>query len=388
MGKELSFNKIKLITRGGDNYYIRPSILGKQRTLCLETSDMKLAERRLKRFIRIFNLTCDEDSFEDARCDLTGKERPQARGKKLSIDDLIEHHKDFNEHASNARPIKENSMVSYEYRMRAIARGAEVEFFQDFEGKSLTEITRKINPDSKATTISNNFRIISSYTKKSFVHYLKERGIEIANPFTNELPPKVHTERYTPFGKDMQKEIWDDCEHLGKAQAMIVKMALGIGLRRSEIAHAQANWFTMVDRKHKCKVQTFTLPSGQTWTPKSKINRTIPISKELYDYLHQARKLADGYVEGCPWMIPSCRGGVPDSRLHSDMVSVLKWLSEKGIKDNSDNKLIHKLRKQFGSAIVKNQDMYAASVYLGHRSITTTEKHYVGLMEEKEANIF
>ena len=87
-------------------------------------------------------------------------------------------------------------------------------------------------------------------------------------------------------------------------------------------------------------------------------------------------------------MIPSLRGGVPESRLNSDMTSVLKWLTEKGIKRNGDSKLVHILRKQYGSVIASKYGIYIASKYLGHASVKTTEKHYVGLFENPVGDIW
>jgi len=389
MQRELSITKIKLIKRGtGENYYIRPSILKKQRMICLETPDKKTANNRLNRFIKIFNTTCDQDSFDKAIHYLSGKELKKITNTKLHIDDLIKHYKDFNEMPANTRPIKQQSMRSYEYRLRAIMKGAGVDYFDDLHGMSLVMITKSINPDSKPTTINNNFRIIKSFTKKAFLNYLKEIGIKITNPFKDQDAPKVIVKKYEPFDLAKQQEIWDCCEHLANAQTMIVKMALGIGLRRGEIEHAEISWFSNRDEVYQCTVKDVGYSNGEIWTPKSKLNRTIPIPKDLYDFLFETRKSCDGYDEKTKWMVPSDKGGTPDSRLQSDCTSVLKWLAEIGIKNSHDTKLIHKLRKQFGSAVLRNHGIYTASQYLGHSSITVTEKHYAGLIDMKEATIF
>lgn len=409
MMKRLVFDKKKLLTRGKNKtYYIRPSIFGKQRTVSFEVSDERLATRRFKRFVTLFNKLCDEretglselsseDIYGTAVVDLRGKPAPEPKEARLLIEDLIGHYKDYNEHASNPRPVKQQSLDSYVYRIRAIAKAAEVEFFDELTGMSLVEIARKINPVSSNNTIRNQFSALSSLTKREFVKYLGRFEIVIENPFKGERQPEHEVHAYQPFGLDKQQEIWEECVYLPKAQAMIIRMALGIGLRRGEIEHATPAWFTALqvmdgERKiteYKCTVQPVNMPNGKRWTPKSNKSREIPIPKELYEILTEWRQSAEGYSEGDLWMIPSTQGGVPDSRLYADMVSVLKWLAEKGLKTEADNKLIHKLRKQFGSAVLrKTKSLEAVSAYLGHASITTTEKHYIGLIDKPVAEIF
>ena len=267
----------KLTARGKKGIlHFRPSYKGKQLSwVNLGTSVKREASRKAKRFMQLLEL----EGPQAALCDLKGISAPEETGEKLPITDLIDLYKDFNEDPLNLNPVTESTLETYIYTLKKIAKVAEAEYFQDLNGKNIIALTKRFNPDASNATIGNNLRHIRAFVKPAMQDFLKGRGYEVKDPFGGQQAPKVEIQPYEPFEKVKQREIWDDAAYLPNAQTMIVKMALGIGLRRGEIEHAKRDWFFEHDGSYFCKVQAIDLENGKKWKPKWSKERIIPIKK-------------------------------------------------------------------------------------------------------------
>ncbi|MFC5050921.1 tyrosine recombinase XerC [Rubritalea spongiae] len=361
----------------GASYRYRRMWEGKQRSVRLKTDDLKKAKNRINKL----NGFLETYDWDEAVAKTLG-ERIKKRGTKTTIEEFIRLYEEFNLPSKNPSPVKQSTAESYFHRLKQVASYAEIEHIEDFEGKSFYDIC-KVGEAANAT-LNNRMRAVRSLFRDDVLKFLAGKGIQMTTPFADDKLLKEEIKPYKPFSIEKQKEIGKGCEKLPSSQAMIVKMALGIGLRRAEIEHAQVSWLRNVDEEYWCDVS----PVGG-WTPKNGKGRSIPIPPELAKKLFELREASSDYTPDTQWLIPCERGGNTQSRLFSDMTSVIKWLEEQGVgKDSHDNKLIHMLRKQFGSEVLRVEGIHVASKYLGHKSIITTERHYVDLIDKPVVDVF
>lgn len=361
-------------------FRFRASINGKQESVALGTADQTKATKLAKRILGFTNSM----TWQEAVAKTLNKPIKKTTGEKTSIEDFIRLYEKFNLPTTNPEAISPETAETYFFHLKWIAKAADIEYIDDFDGLNFHTIVNSDGKPRSNATINNKLVSIRALFKKPMLNYLKERNINVDTPFKDAIKLKQPNQAYIPFDLKLQKKIWDECEDLPNAQTMIIKMSLGIGLRRGEIEHATPDWFQERDGTWWCHVR----PVG-SWSPKYGKSRSIPLMDELVDTLISLREKAADYTKDCEWLIPCGRGSVPKSRLYSDMCSVLKWLSEKGVGSGSkDPKLIHCMRKQYGSAITQNHGIYVASKYLGHASVTTTEKHYANLIDTPKGTIF
>lgn len=136
----------------------------------------------------------------------------------------------------------------------------------------------------------------------------------------------------------------------------LVLAYLHTGARRNEILSPLFTWDNVNFEERKIMI----------YEMKSQNNRYIPMNNTLFNILHDIKQ----GNHSCPFTY------------NPDFVSpkIAKYYKLAGIKGAN----LHSLRKTFGSLLLQNNkaDLYTISRLLGHKSIMTTEKYYVDLLDE------
>ena len=126
---------------------------------------------------------------------------------------------------------------------------------------------------------------------------------------------------------------------------LIIEMALGTGLRVSELANL--------------KVEEIHIRKGQS-------KRFLPMNQTLYDLFTEIKE----------------EDVKTPFSFNPDFITkkIAKYYKTAKIKGANT----HSLRKTFGSLLIQNNvaDIYTVSKLLGHASVKTTEKYYVDLVED------
>jgi integrase len=136
----------------------------------------------------------------------------------------------------------------------------------------------------------------------------------------------------------------------GNAYACIC-LALGAGLRRGEIANL--TW-----RHVDAQRNVIDVSAGGSWTPKTvESEAAVFVDPSLIAELEAFRAGDDDNV--------TTLGGIDDA---------VCWLRKKGIDGNNP---LHTLRKEFGSIIALQSDLFTASKQLRHSSLAVTAAYYV-----------
>jgi integrase len=148
---------------------------------------------------------------------------------------------------------------------------------------------------------------------------------------------------------------------------MIVLMALGIGMRISEINASIPEWFSK-----QTENVTVHIKEESFFTPKAGEDGVVPFSLELYNLLLKFRGDSDSR-----WFVPFRDEEYDDGRLRKRFEAVNRWLHEKGF--NKRNPL-HSLRKECGSIIAKKSGILEASKVL-RNTVQVCAVHYAGIAE-------
>lgn len=131
-------------------------------------------------------------------------------------------------------------------------------------------------------------------------------------------------------------------------------MAYFAGLRKSEIANATVEWI----EDHAIHVQ----PDGQFDT-KNSHERTVPLAPDVFADLQDLLP-ADGYI----------LLGNQTERTELVFRRLNKWL--RGIGWTHSTKVVHELRKVYGSTVSRIAGIHAAQHLLGHMDYSTTDRYY------------
>jgi integrase len=155
-------------------------------------------------------------------------------------------------------------------------------------------------------------------------------------------------------------------------------LALGVGLRANEIDKARWSWLRY-DRDGNCFVE---IHEEDDFKPKGGTLRIIKVPRDLCDAICGARRdMASPYITGGQAGSRNAESG-EGYRRPETFRAVNLWLRMHGVEEGiSGGHPLHRLRKQFGSALATEFGLFAAQKLLGHSSPTTTAKYYAAQTE-------
>ncbi|MDB2429172.1 hypothetical protein N9W62_03245 [Akkermansiaceae bacterium] len=361
-------SKLPLYRRGKKNQIsLRATFGGKQRSVSLRTVSVREAEELARKFIK----TADMHSYELAREELYGRASAARVGDKVDFDQVKTLYEQFHDSQPD-ETTAEGTRKSYYAALKKMFDCANVTYLEDIDHYTLYGSWKSAFPSqTKATYIAEIRKSSALFTPKALA-FFKHSGFSVVNPFAHVSLPKGKPKRYIPLQPRSLYTKITECEGLSDSQAMIVKLAALMGLRRGEIQLAQLSWVTDSERM-------FIPDYFDDWTPKGNEGRTLHVGTELIELLLSLRGGSSS-----KFLVPGSGTNLGD-RLKPDLTFVCQWLRNLGI---NDRKPLHLLRKEAGSVIASNhkQTIFAAQEWLGHACVTTTQKHYAHLIETAPYN--
>lgn len=337
-------------------WYLRKSHGGKQKEVSLATESKTIANTRANRFL----VTLEETKNWDlAVTELRGK-RILKKGESPNLEQMKELYKNFM--LQSPTPIRSNTMATNLSALKRIMERLNVKTVCEIDVDNI-----KFTKENRKPIISE-IKHCKAMFKPSCLKFYEKQGVKVSNPFHEMELGGIVRNPYTPLSADKRKAIWEEARTLPTDEALIVILALGAGLRKSEIDKARLSWIGMMD--DHC---VFTVKAEHDFTPKSSSNRNIPIAKELAEEIIEIRNLGNP-TENDPYILAGNGRGA--SRKDKAYRKVNDWLKSKGV--TSVNPL-HSLRKEFGSKVFTEHGIGVASVLLGHADIKLTMDTYSGL---------
>lgn len=351
------------IIQRGNRFILQKTFEGKQRQVTLGTK-LKTAHSRALRFLA----TAEKSGFDVANDELKGKKVIKA-GCNPTFEEFEKLYREFCQQSAKAprtRTISKNlQRLKFIMSKLGVSTVAKIDkdqlYTQWFDGIDSPTPQQKRTFASAVSCASGCFKIFA-------LTFYASKGIPIQNPFKGLEISKPKVKQYVPMSEELRKVIWDDCQtELLPCETMIVLMALGIGMRISEINASIPAWFSQQSDN-----VTVHIKEESFFTPKAGEDGVVPFSLELFELLLKFRGASDSR-----WFVPFRDEEYHEGRLRKRFEAVNRWLHEKGF--NKRNPL-HSLRKECGSIIAKKCGILEASKVL-RNTVQVCAVHYAGIAE-------
>jgi integrase len=236
-------------------------------------------------------------------------------------------------------------------------KAAMLEAFDDEDEQRQQQVKRSTN---------SILRQARAVFKPAALQLYKDNGLELPDlrEFKEEPDfPKCGKDDYRPPSDEILAKTFGAIERLAHGGPIHRNMhralclAVGAGLRKSEIAEARWNWFTQVDGQPMLRSSYIT---------KNGSNMDTPIVGEWYRKLQATRpqqaNADDLVLQGC-----ATERRETTFRRISRMMRGLGWETEK---------CVHEFRAFVGCKVAEKHGIEAASLFLRHGAISTTQKYY------------
>lgn len=351
-----------LLNKRKGGYYLRKTFEGKQREISLGT-DSKTAKSRAIRFLA----TAESSGFEVAMAELRNKPYVKAGANPTYEEMAILYRQFCQQSAKSPRP---QTIAHNLARLKCVMeRGG----FKTVGKIDKATLPRKWFGDKTPTptdkrTFASAVSAAAGVFKKSALHYYKSRNIPLHNPFHGLEVVKPKVSPYVPISAELREKIWNDCQtELDPPNAMIVLMALGIGMRRSEIEAAIPAWFS-----RQSEGVFISIKEEKHFETKTGENGMVPFTIKLYETLLRLRGDSQS-----PYFVASDSDKLGAGRIWERVRVVNHWLKEKGLKNSRP---LHALRKECGSLVAKSRGILEASKVL-RNTPHVCAIHYAGIAE-------
>lgn len=248
----------------------------------------------------------------------------------------------------------------------------EAKFFEDITTAQISEfVTETVRIKGLAPkTANHNIKII----RRLFNWAMEEGGVKLPEDKNPANKVQLYKEKASDITFLTMKQITEQLEILAdhvQYQTMVA-MLIYAGLRREELL-----WLTIPDvdlnagQNGMIRVRAKTVQE-ESWTPKTGINRAVPISKALRAYLENYKvRLSIG-----SWYFPSPKRKRYDPDNFSSELREIN--SENGLRWSCLD-----FRHTFGSQLAKaGQSLYKISKLMGN-SPEICRKHYADLVPEE-----
>lgn len=352
------------IIKRGNRFFLQKTFSArdgkKQRQIPLGTTNSKIAKSRCERFLQ----TVETDSYEKALEELTGKEVLKA-GDSPTLPQISELYREYcKQNTQKERTIRTNLN-----RLKNVFEKGKFKTVGDIDESLIYDcwFPDTTPTESQKRTYYSAIRAAASVFSIQALKFYSKKNVVIENPFLGINLKNPGVQGYTPIPDKLRESIWDDCQtELHPNQAMVVLMALGIGMRRKEIEHALPSWFS----KQADNV-IVTIQETDSFIPKNGKMGQVPIPLNLYETLLELRGDSND-----AFFVPHTNT-TPKNRLYTPITEVCAWLRKKGL---IDNKPLHCLRKELGSQVAKETSVLEASKIL-RQTYEVCAKYYAGISE-------
>lgn len=307
--------------------------------------------------------------------------------------------------------VRPATLQAYSSAFRCIAREAALKkkiSCKLAEARPLSDITtesvqtwmdvrfkKHADQNSDLLSLNRKKRTINALLRNAAALFAAETLVQISNRTNTPLlvNPFAGVKRY-PVLQTKYSSKFDIPHILGAARArfrrgvaeengdaaaawMIFVLALYAGLRGNEIDKLM---WTQVNLEGR----VISIHTTHCFTAKTtSSNAEVPIEAEVAEELRWYRNQFDGKPEFviCPGTpVPTDTTGPERRRLNAPFTLLCDWMRNyeaNGVKPLADTqKPIHELRKEAGSVVMRNGDIYKASLFLRHSDIQTTVRHY------------
>lgn len=354
-----------------EHYFVKFEVRRKQYFRCLFTAEKKEAERRAKK-LQATARAGQFDLLDESKARQSPVEQSVTLGEVIKL---------YQKEIINRAGLDERTVRGNIAAARLLARQMcdtatpDLVALSRFTGptvrKWMDARVAQAKKDKKSTerakaSINSALRQGGSLFSKQALMLYEDRGLQL--PDMKGLTARFNVDKndtFVPFSPNALKAL-DEAISNRRTEApgmwLILMLARKLGLRAKEIQNVRREWF----EQWPDGVRLAVVERPGEFKPKGR-ERRVPVPQELYESLME--------VAGEDYLIEA-----PHKTGREDMVNrtTNEWL--RTYMPGREKKL-HELRKQAGSEhLMQHKDMQMTRDWLGHASITTTEKHYASLL--------
>lgn len=329
-------------------YYIKiTGIDGKRKQVNLLTSDKKEARVRAKREVEILNAQLDG-----------------TLGKILSMKELVENY--FKDKVNLASSTRRRSLNHINFFFQFMLPSyPQIRYFNQINSIHVANFQthRKECKKQNGKSVSNKTVKESMYVISSIFEWALKKNYVRDNPVRKiDIIKSIRTNQHV-FKDQEVIDILTYCKNSKKHEYLYAPFLVlaTTGVRRGELSHL--TWDDIDFTRRVIKIRTKILPSGKTWTAKTRENRELKMDNEVFDELFQLKIQSNK-----EWVFINTQGNrQTGSMLLENLNSRCKQL---GIPKGQ----IHSFRRGFAQMMDKAvHDRVAIQQTLGHSTITMTD---------------
>jgi integrase len=305
-------------------------------------------------------------SYENAIAHSRGVE-VKLPGTGTTHADIKKWYEEFCSDPNTEEPPKPSTVKHNLARLKLVMSRAGVTIIEDIDQKTIAAKWFEGKPitDARRTTWRSTLSAVKSVFSIQALKFYEQRHTAIKNPFLGLKAIKPRIKKYSPLAQSVRESIWKDClTELGAYDAMMVRLALGAGLRLGEIEAALVSWFVP-----QGSTVNVTVYANANFKPKGGDDAIVSISRADYDVLLKLRGENDS-----PFFIPGNSEKVGEDRLAERAKVVNAWIKKKG---STNAKPLHGLRKEIGSLLAKTEGIAAAAAFL-RNTVAVCSDYYIG----------
>jgi integrase len=333
--------RVSLFQRGS-TWWVRYSRCGRKVRQSLKTENRKVAED--------LRLTLE---YKLRRGDVVTEE------KRVPVDAFVAEYRTFS--LAHKRPKSHATDMA---RVAEFTRSLKVRAISDVEtGDVSSFLSKKVVSDSIAPTTVLRYR----EALHALFEHAKRLGYVRENPVSAVPRPRVPERDPRFLSLDQIEELLQrlDAHPLQPIAAALIYA----GLRRSELCWLTWSDLDLASDPPVLRVRAKTV-NGEAWLPKTKRNRTVPVSPKLLPFLKRLDR------NGTPWVFPSPEG----KRWDPDNLSsrFRDFLKRMGLPWNFLD-----FRHTFGSQLAKKGVSLLKIAVLMGNSPEIARRHYIHLIPEE-----
>lgn len=316
--------------------------------------------KRIRKSLQVENRKIAEDLRLKLEWQLNSGEEP-LRVKRTRINNYLEEFREFS--ISRKRP---KTQVIDMGRLNEFLDSIDTAYLQDIETADVSRfLSRKALRDGSAPATILRYREICH----TFFNHAKRMKYIRDNPVSDVPRPAIPQRDPRFLSLDQVEKLLEVVER--DRIAPLVATLVFAGLRREEVCWLTWNDLQLRFKPPVLKVRSKTV-GDESWMPKTRRDRTIPISPKLMEHLRKVGK------NGTPWVFTSLQG----CRWDPDNLSkrYRRILKKAGLPWNFLD-----LRHTFGSQLaMKGVSLIKIAQLMGN-SPEIARRHYIQLIPEELA---
>ena len=225
--------------------------------------------------------------------------------------------------------------------------------------------------EKRNTTASRLNQAQAVFSTRAMEIYKRKWRLPNLTEFSSapKLRKRLVDQTFKDFGVEVAGQLeWaaQQIRHTDPDTYRVYLFAARLGLRDNEIVHARGDWIE--ERRGKWVLAIIDRPQ-QPFRTKAGVHRWLELSQELIDeFCEDIGKPHYLVADGKP---PTAR---QNAVYRTASAFVRQHLPGR-------SKSLHELRKYAGARVSTDHGLYAAKEFLGHATITTTEKHYAAYLK-------